>query len=448
MAYQTTNELSIQLRLPVVAGNSSFFKGGFYMVDNAENNFSTTGFTKSIPLSVQIFIGLVIGVAFGFLLPDTAVTLAPVGTAFIKAIKMIVIPLVFCAVTLGIYTMGSDIKQLGRMGLIAFIWFYIATAISIFIGISLNEIFHPAAGLVLAKTGTVPTNLATAVDWKAFFLDIIPDNAIYAAANQKIIPTLFFAVCFGLSLASAGAVAKPVVNVLEGILAAMFKLTQGIIALAPVAVACLLAWVVASQGMKTLWAMAKLIGTLYLSLFIFAGLFLIIVKLLGYKPLETLKKIMEPLLLAFTTASSEVTLPVHMKILEATGIPRKIVAFVLPLGYSFNLDGSALYQALVTCFLAEAYGIELTLPNLLTILITTLIANKGTANVPGASLVVLAVLLTSLGLPVEAIAIVAGIDRFADMGRTTINVFGNTVATLALYKFAGKDLEEKAATSA
>lgn len=415
------------------------------MVFESDHGTGSTGFTKSIPLWVQIFVGLIVGVIIGLAWPDFGKALSPIGTAFIKAIKMIVIPLVFSAVTLGIYTMGSDLKQLGRLGLIAFIWFYAATGISIVIGISLNEIFHPAAGVVMAKTGAIPQNIATTVNWTNFFLDIIPDNFIFAAANQKIIPTLFFSICFGLSLAKAGEVTKPVIAVLQGVLAAMFKLTQGIVATAPFAVAAILAWVIASSGWNLLWAMAKLVGTLYIGLFIVAGLFLVIVKALGYKPIETIKKIMEPLLLAFSTASSEVTLPVHMRILESTGIPRKVVSFVLPLGYSFNLDGAALYQALATCFLAELYGLHLDTASLLTILLTTLIANKGTANVPGASLVVLAVLLTSIGLPVEAIAIIAGVDRFGDMGRTTINVFGNTVATLALYKWGGKAIQEAAA---
>jgi DAACS family dicarboxylate/amino acid:cation (Na+ or H+) symporter len=324
----------------------------------------------------------------------------------------------------------------------AFVWFYFATGMSITLGITLNMIFHPAAGVALQATGSIPANLATSVNWTNFFLDIIPDNVIAAMSNQKIIPTLFFAVCFGLALAKIGEGAKTVVKGLEGILSAMFKLTQGVVATAPFFVATILAWVISSQGYTLLLAMAKLIGVMYIGLICVACLFLIIVKLLGFPPFQIMKKIMEPLLLAFSTASSEVTLPVHMRILESTGIPNKIVSFVLPLGYSFNLDGAALGQAMYVCFLAEAYGLDLSLPTLLTILITALIANKGTANVPGASLVVMAVLLTALGLPVEAIAIIAGIDRFGDMGRTTINVFGNTVACLLLYKFGGKGISD------
>ena len=397
------------------------------------------GVLKSIPLWGRILIGLIVGVIMGFVAPDLAKTLSPVGTAFMKAIKMIVIPLIFSAVTLGIYKMGTNMKELGKLSLIAFIWFYAATGIAMVIGIALNEVFHPAAGLVLQATGSVPKDLAKAVDWGKFFLDIIPDNVVAAMAGQKIIPTLFFAVCFGMAISRTGESGKKIAELLEGLMHAMFKLTQGILATAPVAVAAIIAWVLASQGIKLLIAMGKLLGVLYIGLAILAIIFCCILKFMGFKPLDTLRKIAEPLLLAFTTNSSEVTLPVHMKILEENGMPNKVVSLVIPLGYSFNLDGAALYQALATCFIAEAYGLELTFPALVTILITALIANKGTANVPGASLVVLAVLLSSLGLPVEGIAIIAGIDYFGGMGRTTINVFGNTVAALALCKWGEKN---------
>lgn len=398
----------------------------------------STGFLKSTPLWVQIFIGLIIGVAIGFTAPDLAKTLSPVGTAFMKAIKMIVIPLIFSAVTLGIYKMGNNVKELGKLSFIAFVWFYVATGIAMVIGIGLNEVFHPASGLALQVTGSVPKDLAKAVDWGKFFLDIIPDNIVAAMSGQKIIPTLFFSVCFGMAIARTGESGKKIADLLEGVMHAMFKLTQGILATAPVAVAAIIAWVLASQGIKLLIAMGKLLGVLYIGLAILAIIFCCILYFMGFKPLDTLRKIAEPLLLAFSTNSSEVTLPVHMKILEENGMPNKVVSLVIPLGYSFNLDGAALYQALATCFIAEAYGVELTLPALLTILVTALIANKGTANVPGASLVVLAVLLSSLGLPVDGIAIIAGIDYFGGMGRTTINVFGNTVAALALCKWGQK----------
>jgi DAACS family dicarboxylate/amino acid:cation (Na+ or H+) symporter len=397
---------------------------------------------KRIPLWIQIIIGLIVGCVIGALWPTIGKALQPFGLVFIKAIKMIVIPLVFSAVTLGIYKMSANFKTLGRLAGLAFAWFYFATGCCVALGLALNAIFHPGAGVALKATGVLPANLAHSIDWVKFLLDIVPDNIVAATAQQQIIPTLFFAICFGLALGKAGKVTEPVVRVLEGIMQAMFRLTAGIVAYSPIAVAGIMAWVFATQGGTMLYAMAKLIGVLYIGLVVIAVAFCIIVRLLGYPPFATIKKVAEPLLLAFTTASSEVTLPVHMQILESTGIPNKVVSFVLPLGYSFNLDGAALYQSLTVCFLAEAYGLHLDTAAILTILVTTLIANKGTANVPAASLVILAVILTSIHLPVEAIAIVAGVDRFMDMGRTTINVFGNTIAALLLNKFGGKGITD------
>jgi DAACS family dicarboxylate/amino acid:cation (Na+ or H+) symporter len=393
-------------------------------------------------LWIQIVIGLIVGCAIGFLWPKFGTALQPFGTAFIKAFKMIVIPLVFSAVTLGIYKMSADFKALGKLAGLAFAWFYFATGCSVALGIILNAIFHPGAGVALKATGSIPANLAHSIDWVKFLLDIIPDNIVLAASQQKIIPTLFFAICFGIALGKAGKITEPTVNMLQGIMQAMFKLTEGIVAFSPLAVASIMAWVVATQGGSMLRALAELVGVMYLGLVVVAILFCIIVSLLGYPPLATIKKVAEPLLLGFSTASSEVTLPVHMQILEKAGIPNRIVSFVLPLGYSFNLDGSALYQSLTVCFLAEAYGLHLDLASILTILITTLIANKGTANVAGSSLVVFAVILTAINLPVEAIAIIAGVDRLMDMGRTAVNIFGNTTATMLLYRFGGKGIPE------
>lgn len=396
-------------------------------------------------LWIQILIGMIIGVAVGLMFPGAnswAAAFKPLGDAFIKAIKMIVIPLVFSAVTLGIYKMSADLKSLGRLGVLAFVWFYLATGISVVLGLVLNAIFHPAAGIALQATGKLPQNLATSIDWVTFFLDIVPDNVVNAMANQKIIPTLFFAICFGIGLGSIGEKGKPVAAILEGVLNAMFKVTQGVIATAPIAVAAIMAWVMATQGGAIVLGLIKMVLVLYVGLIVIMLIFWVIVSLLGENPFALTRKVAEPLLLAFTTASSEVTLPVHMRILESTGIPNKVVSFVIPLGYSFNLDGAALYQSLAVSFLAEAYGLQLDLASILTILLTTLIANKGTANVPSASLVVVAVILSTIGLPVEALAILAGVDRFMDMGRTTVNVFGNTIAAVLLWKFGGKAVME------
>ncbi len=398
----------------------------------------------AIPLPIQMLIGLVLGLAVAFLWPSFGASLQPIGTAFIEAIKMVVIPLVFSAVTLGVYKMGSDLRQLGRVAIVSFVWFYLATFILIVIGLTLDGIFHPGVGANLVATGSIPPNLAIKVDWIKYLIDLIPSNIVAVMAAQKILPTLVFSVLFGMALAGIGELARPVVAIMEGVLAAMFRLTQWIIALAPLAIFGIMAWLFATQGTATIFALAKLIGLMYLGLAIVVVLFCIMMILMGEPPIGTIRKVLEPVLLGFTTRSSEVTLPVHMEKLRQMGVPDKIVSVVLPLGYSFNLDGTILYLSLAVTFLAEAYNLELTWSALATILITTMIASKGVANIPSGGLVALATVLTAIGLPIEAIALIAGVDAFMDMGRTATNVFGNTVAVLLVRKYAGGNVADEA----
>ena len=223
-------------------------------------------------------------------------------------------------------------------------------------------------------------------------------------ASGKLLPTLVFSVLFGVALAGIGEQARPIVGLLEAIMAAMFRLTRWIIALSPLAILAIMAYPFATQGLAAVLGLAKLVGLMYVGLVIEIGIFCVILAGMSERPLHVFRRILEPLLLAFTTRSSEVTLPVHMKILQEMGISDKIVSVVLPLGYSFNQDGSILYQALAVTFMAEAYDVTLDTSALLTILLTVLIASKGGANIPSGSLVVLATVLTAIGLPVEAIA--------------------------------------------
>lgn len=390
-----------------------------------------------VPLWQQMIIGLIIGGLIGNYWPDLGKHLAPVGTAFIKSIKMIIIPLIFSAVTMGIYHMASDMKQLGKMAAVTFGWFYLATGTASLIGVLLNQIFHPGRGVELAATGVIPSNLAQSIDWVKFFLDMIPDNVVAVAAAGKILPFLTFCVVFGVALGTMKERAQPIIKVMEALFEATIKIVNGILRVTPVAVAGIMAWVFAVQGKAMIIALSKLIMTLYIGCFLVFAIFMVLVTLLGYNPIKMIKAIADALLLGFATCSCEPTLPILLDKLEKMGIPTRIPAFSLPLSYTFNLDGSAMYQALAICFIAEAYGLNLTLPMLATILLTTLIANKGTANVPSSSLVVMSVILTTIGLPVEAIAILAGVDRLMDMGRTVINVFGNTFIALLLNRFFG-----------
>jgi DAACS family dicarboxylate/amino acid:cation (Na+ or H+) symporter len=392
---------------------------------------------KKFPLWMQMLVGLAVGALVGVVWPEFGKHLEPVGTAFIKGIRMIILPLVFSAVVMGIYHMASDMKALGKMALVTFGWFYFATGMSSLLGIVINQIFHPGLGTALTATGAIPLNLATSIDWVQFFLDLIPDNVVAIAAAGKMLPFLVFCVAFGLALGALKQKALPFINLLETIFAATIHIMNAILIVTPIAVAGIMAWVFATHGTSMIIALAELIMCLYIGITVVFIVFVALVSLLGYNPVKLVRAIADALLLAFATCSSEPSLPLLLEELERIGVPRRIPAFSLPLGYTFNLDGSALYQSLAVCFIADAYGLHLGFAQLATILVTALIANKGTANVPAGSLVVLAVILTQIGLPVEAIAILAGVDRFMDMGRTMVNLFGNTFVALLLNHFFG-----------
>jgi DAACS family dicarboxylate/amino acid:cation (Na+ or H+) symporter len=397
------------------------------------------GKRRRFGLPLQIVLAVILGVVVGLVWPNVGTAMQPLGTAFINAVKMIVIPIVFCAVTLGAMKMGRDAPRLGRMALIAFVWFYFSSAIAIAIGLFLNVLFHPGLGIHLTASGPAPSQLTSGIDWVKFLLDLIPSNIVLAMANQKVLPTLLFAVLFGLGLSAIGEQrAKPMADVLESILAVMFRVTNWIVSLAPIAVLGVVAWLFASQGSATVWALAKLIGVAYLGYAIFGLLCVAGFGLLGEPALALTRAMAGPTLLGFVTRSSEASLPLHMEKLEDFGFPNRIVSVILPLGYSFNLAGAALYIGLATTFIAEAYGLRLGLPQLLTILATALIASKGVANVPSASLIAMSTVLLAIGLPADAIAIVAGVDVFLDMGRTAMNVFGNTLSVVVARRY-GED---------
>jgi dicarboxylate/amino acid:cation (Na+ or H+) symporter, DAACS family len=396
-------------------------------------------------LPLQVAAGVILGLLTGLLWPAAGAAMQPLGVAFVAAVKMIVIPLVFCAVALGSMKMGHDAPRLGRVALVAFGWFYFASAVAIGIGLSLDVVFHPGIGLHLAPPADLPARLGTGIDWTKFLLDLIPSNIVAAMAQQKVLPTLIFAVLFGLGLAAIGEErARPMAGVLASVLAVMFRITNWIIALAPIAVFGVIAWLFATQGSATVWALAKLVAVMYLGYAIFALLCIAGFGLIGERPLFVARQMAGPVFLGFITRSSEAALPLHLEKLEAIGVSNRIASVVLPLGYSFNLDGSALYIGIATTFIAEAYGLQLSLPQLLTILGTALIASKGVANVPSGSLVALSTVLLALGLPAEAVALVAGVDVFLDMGRTGMNVLGNTLSVLVARRFTEVALEAPA----
>jgi dicarboxylate/amino acid:cation (Na+ or H+) symporter, DAACS family len=385
---------------------------------------------------LQILLSIAFGLAIGKLWPSFGTAVEPLGSVFIQGIKMIVIPLVFTTVTLGAYKMGRQIEQLGRIAFVAFSLFFAATLVATALGLMLNHLLHPGLGTSLVLGSNIDHEIKISMDWNKFLLESMPSNVIADMAAQKVLPTLIFSLLFGLALGRLGTQARPVAQLLESLAQAMFLITKWIVAVAPIAVFAIMAWLAARHGKATLLSLARLIGTMYLGLGMIAALFAATLSLVGKRPLHVARKMVEPLLLAFTMRSMEVAFPLQLQKLEQLGVPNRIAAIVLPLGYSFNLTGSAMYIALACTFLADTYGVRLDSGSLATILFTTLIASKGIANVPAGALVALATVLAAVGLPADAIALITGIDIFLDMGRTAINFIGNTVAVLLVQSTA------------
>ncbi|WP_198361125.1 dicarboxylate/amino acid:cation symporter [Tatumella citrea] len=398
---------------------------------------------KRFPLPLQMLCGLILGALTGLLFPSFSSTLQPVGTAFIQAVKMIVVPLVFTAITLGICQMGKKVGQLGKVSLISMIYFFAATVVSVIIGLALNQIFHPGAGADLSQHASLPAHIAVSVDWTKFFLDMIPSNIVVAMSGGNLLPVLVFAALLGVALAVTGDRAKPLIDVLDALMGAVFKITDWIIALSPVAIFAIISWLLATKGVGTLIALAKLVGVMYLGLGILLLVFALLLLMIGERPVKAFREVSEPFLLAFATRSSEATLPLHIEKLIAHGVPKSIASLVLPLGYAFNRDGSILYFGLAVGFLADAYHVALSWPNLLSIIIVTTLASKGSANVPSGGLVAVAMVLSTIGVPIEALAVIAGVDAFLDMGRTALNVISNTVAVKLVMKWAKPESSEE-----
>jgi DAACS family dicarboxylate/amino acid:cation (Na+ or H+) symporter len=397
---------------------------------------TTTPGSGSPRMLLHILAGLVLGSALGWLWPELGARLEIGSQAFVQAIKMIVIPLIFSAVTLGSYRLGASSRGMARLTVLAFGWFFFATFVAAIVGLTLDRMFQPGVG-VDVNTAAQSTSNFTPLDWRRFFLGLIPSNIVAAMAEQKILPTLVFGVLFGVALAGIGVEkARPIVSFLESLFEAIFKLTGWIVRLAPYAVFAVAAWFTATQSFDTMLALSKLVLLMYVGLAIVVALCLLALTLFGKQPFAFGRQMLEPVVVGFATRSSEVAMPLHMEKLIAAGIDRRIVSTVVPLGYSFNLDGAALYMSLIVPFLCEAFGMALDAGTLATILVTILIASKGVANVPSGSMVAATSVVIGLGLPPEAIAIMAGIDIFLDMGRTAVNVFGNTCAAVFVARFA------------
>jgi proton glutamate symport protein len=400
---------------------------------------SRTG-PKSISVTTQIVVGLVLGILVGYLWPAFGVAVKPLADAFLRMIKMIIAPLVFSTLVVGIAGTG-DLKAMGRIGLKAIVYFELATTVALFLGLALVNIFQPGSGLTLpvgADTQTAAGLVQNQQHGWDIFLHLFPTSVIDAMARGDILQVVVFSTFFGVAVAAIGAKGQPVLDVLESTAQVMFRFTNYVMMFAPVGVFAAMAATVGSKGLGVLFTLGKLVGLMYLGLAIFALIILGVVSYLIRVPfIAFIRAIREPFLIAFTTASSEAALPKAMEIMERFGVPKNIVAFVLPTGYSFNLDGSTLYLSLASVFVAQIAGVQMTVGQQLIMMLTLMLTSKGVAGVPRASLVVLAATLAQFGLPLEGAAILLGIDQIMDMGRTAVNVMGNCISTAVVARWEG-----------
>jgi proton glutamate symport protein len=391
-------------------------------------------------LTTQIFIGLLLGIAVGFFWPSFGVAIKPLAEVFLRMIKMIIAPLLFSTLVVGVAGTG-DLKAMGRIGLKAIVYFEVATTIALFLGLFLVNVFKPGAGLAMPIGADTATAAAMAQNQQHAWdivLHMFPTSVIDSMARGDILQVVVFALFFGIALAAIGAKGQPVLDVLESTAQAMFKFTGYVMAFAPIGVFAAIAATVGGKGLAILFTLGKLVALMYLGLAIFALFVLGVVSYLIRVPFFTfVKTIREPFLIAFTTASSEAALPKSLEVMERFGVPKNIVGFVLPTGYSFNLDGSTLYLSLASVFVAQLAAVPMTLGQQLMMMLTLMLTSKGVAGVPRAALVVLAATLTQFGLPLEGAAILLGIDQIMDMGRTAVNVMGNCIATAVVARWEG-----------
>ncbi|MFJ5963882.1 cation:dicarboxylate symporter family transporter [Bacillus sp. NPDC093026] len=404
-------------------------------------------------LATQILIGLILGVVVGAIFfgnPGVETFLKPIGDFFLRLIKMIVIPIVVSSLILGVAGAG-DGKKVGKLGFRTILYFEIITTFAIILGLVLANFVQPGAGVDFghAEKQDISQYVETEKEQsnKSFadtFLHIVPTNFFQSLAEGDLLAIIFFTVLFGLGVSAVGERGKPVLAFFEGVSHAMFHVVNIVMKAAPFGVFALIGVTVSKFGLGSLISLGKLVGLVYFTLIFFLiVVFGIIGKMIGVNIFRFLAYMKDEMLLAFSTSSSETVLPRVMDKMERIGCPKGIVSFVIPIGYTFNLDGSVLYQAIAALFLAQVYGIDLTIVQQLTLVLVLMVTSKGMAAVPGTSFVVLLATLGTIGVPAEGLAFIAGVDRIMDMARTVVNLTGNALAAVVMSKWEGQYDSEK-----
>jgi proton glutamate symport protein len=395
---------------------------------------------KRISLTTWIIIALVAGIAFGAVYPKQAVPLAILGTIFLRLIKSIIAPLLFGTLVSGIAGAGN-VKTMGRIGGKAILYFEIVTTVALFVGLGAVNLVKPGVGVQLQKGGGSGV-AQTSASMSQILEHTFPTSIIDSMAKGEVLQIVVFAFIFGAACATVGLKARPVVEICESLSEVMFKYTNYIMLFAPFGVFGAMAATIGEKGIGVLRNLGKLVLTLYGAEVFFVVVVLGAVTAIAKIPLwRFIRYVREPFLLAFSTASSESALPIALENMEEFGVPKHIVAFVLPTGYSFNLDGSTLYLALAAMFVAQAAGVHVPFTTQLVMMLTLMLTSKGVAGVPRASLVILAGTLATFNLPVEGVAVILGVDTLMDMARTSVNLLGNCLATAVVARWEGVDLK-------
>lgn len=401
---------------------------------------------RRVPLTSWILVSMIVGIILGAVWPTFAVSLAPVSTVFLRMISSIIVPLIFCTLVVGIAGHGDDMKRVGRLAFKSIVYFEIVTSLALVIGLVAVNLVRPGEGVSLtASTENVKELAKNAPTGTTFLTHLVPKSFFEAATNNEVLQVVFFAVLFAVALSKVQGRSKDIVlSMCEGVADVMFKFTMMVMRFAPFGIGAAMAVAVGKSGLGVLLNLGQLVLTLYGALIAFFLLVLIPVALLFRVPLRRfIRAVRSPALIAFSTTSSEAALPLAMQSMEAIGVPRRIVAFVMPTGYSFNLDGSTLYLAVASIFVAQAANHPMTIKDQLLMMLALMITSKGVAAVPRASLVILAGTLATFKLPLEGVAIILGVDALMDMARTCTNLIGNCLATVVMARWEGEFSEPR-----
>ena len=412
---------------------------------------------KKLSSTQWIGVAMVTGIVIGYLFPSADYPglftgLKATSSVFLRMIKSLIVPLLFSTLVVGIAGHGDDMKKVGRLALRAIIYFEVVTTVALFLGLGAVNLIKPGAGVNLsgAKVETASKLAETKVTFSGVIEHMVPQSFFEAATHNEVLQIVFFAILFAVGLSRVQGKPKQVMlDFCDSLSQVMFEFTGLVMSFAPFGIGAAIAVTVGQSGLGVLKSLAMLVGTLYGTLIVFVLIVLIPVALFARIPIKRFWSfIKEPWLIAFSTASSEAALPRAMEQLEAFGIPKRIIAFVLPTGYSFNLDGSTLYLAIASVFAAQAGGINMAFGDQLLMMLTLMLTSKGVAAVPRASLVILSGALTMFGLPLEAVAVILGVDAIMDMARTSINLVGNCLATAVMARWEGEFPDQPGANAA